>query len=478
MLRRKPAAMLPLLLAAGLLLTAGAAQAAAPRLERAPCHGDFGVDSTRVECGVLSVEETRGSGNGRRVAVPVVIVKASQPRPGLPPVIFLHGGPGAGAVERAAGLLRSPLGRELVGVEQDWVIFDQRGGGLSSPALDCGEVAMNDAGPLTPAAVDALAACAVRHRAAGVDLTRYNAVEGAHDIQDLRTALGYARFDVFGGSYGTRIAFTLMRVRPEGLRAAVLDSVWPPEARWADGGPRLVADAVDQVLDRCELDRTCIARFPRLRAEVDALARRFLAGPVMVKERRYTAEDLGGFLMDAAYFDAAALPRDLAKLAAGDMAPLDAHRRDRSPYLEAQHLTHLCKEEFPFETREAVARNAGDDPIARLSVGSFQRYFDVCRAFPVGTADPQEGEPLSSTVPTLFLSPDIDPGTPPAVARAAAARFSRGQIVIAPNTTHGVTSRRACGRALARAFLRDPTARLDTACLNDPEHASLRFDLD
>lgn len=470
--------MLRLLLASllGLLaLSAGCAQAAPVGFRSTPCGETFADVAARTVCGIMTVEETRGSKNGRTVELPVVIVKASAPKAGLPPVIFLHGGPGGGVVDDVPQTLGRPMG-ELVGVDQDWVFFDQRGGGRSKPVLDCGEVALNDAGPLSPEAAEALEACAARHAAAGVDLSRYNAVEVVRDIQELRKALGYERFDIFGVSYGTRIGLALMRHAPDGLRAAVLDSVWPPEADWAAGGPKLVSDAIGVVLDRCAADPACRAKRPTLRAEVEAMARRW-AQPQTIGGKTYRPEDLGAFLMDAAYFDAEGLPRDLAKLARGDMAPLDAHIAERSGYDEAQHLTHLCKEEFPFEERATVARNAGDDPIARLTVASFERYFDVCRSYRVGAPDPVEAQAVSSDVPTLMLAAEIDPGCPPGIARATAARFAKGQLAIVPNTTHGVSYGSRCARGLVRAFLADPGRKLDMACVSGPEHARLEFDL-
>ena len=52
---------------------------------------------------------------------------------------------------------------------------------------------------------------------------------------------------------------------------------------------------------------------------------------------------------------------------------------------------------------------------------------------------------------------------------AAAKRFVHGQFVMIPNTTHGVYRTSPCARRLVRAFLADPTAKLDTACVGtDP----------
>ena len=61
------------------------------------------------------------------------------------------------------------------------------------------------------------------------DLMAYNTASNAADINDLRLALGYDQVNLWGGSYGTRLALGVMRDYPEGLRSVVLDSVYPPD---------------------------------------------------------------------------------------------------------------------------------------------------------------------------------------------------------------------------------------------------------
>jgi len=459
---------------AGLALTAvllapAVAFAAPPEYRAAPCHGDYAGIAQTVTCGTLVIDETRGSNNGRRVALPVAVVKALKPRAGAVPVIYLHGGPGGGAIDGLPDALRATRGTELYGQDQDWVFFDQRGGILSTPSLDCGpSLPLNDAGPLSEAAARGLIACGARHAAAGVDLSAYNALEVARDVQDLRTALGLERFDLFGVSYGTRVAFSMLRAHAAGVRAVVLDSVWPPEATWAEGGPKNLADAAHLVLAQCAAARACRARFPHAATELAAFATRLLAGPVTVKDRTYTADDLGGFLMDRLYDGdgARSLPRDAHAFSRGDYSALDAQIANRSQYLEAQHLAFLCKEEFPFERRDHVADGIGSDAIGLVSVKGFQRYFDVCASFPVGAPDPMESQPVTSDLPTLFLSAQFDPGCPPPLAEAASKRFARSQFVLVPNTTHGVFRVSPCGRQMIRAFLSDPTHPVDRACLS------------
>ena len=466
-------------LAAGTWLAATSAQAAAPKFTPGPCAGDYTGVANTIECGTLTVDETRGGPGARRVALPVTIVKASAPKPGAVPVIFLHGGPGGGVVETIARSLRGVSGRELIAVDQDWIYFDQRGGGLSQPSLDCGRVALTDAGPLSDAAGRQLAACAQRLQASGVDLSRYNAEEVVKDIQDLRQTLGLKQVDLLGVSYGTRIALAVIKHDPRGVRAVVLDSPWTPEAKWAEGGPEMVSDAVKEIFKRCAADAACNAKYPHPGADLDAVASKLLSGPQTIGGRVYAADDLGGYLMDAAYSgpDARALPATVAKFAAGDMTALAEQMAGRSGYSEAQHLTHLCKEEFPFESEARMRASAQRDPVSRLLEASMGRYFSVCKAYPVGAPDPVEAQPVSSAIPTLFLAAEIDPGCPPAVAKAAVGRFAKGQLSIIPNTTHGVSRGSACARKMIRAFLADPSARIDESCLH-PEHDRFVFNLD
>jgi pimeloyl-ACP methyl ester carboxylesterase len=460
---------IPLLLALASMLSVAPATRAAPAEYRpTPCTGDFAAVAQQISCGLLLVDETRGSGNGRRVSIPVAVVRALHPRAGSLPVVFLHGGPGDEVISGLPDLLRSERWKQFVAQDQDWIFLDQRGGGLSAPLLDCGSrLLLNDAGPLSPFAAGTLIACGARHVAAGVDLSAYNAIATAADLQDLLQLLHLRQVDLFGVSYGSRVAFTVMRLHPELVRAAVLDSVWPPEALWAEGGPKMIADAVHLLFGRCAADRACHAAFADPERDLRTLASRLLAGPLTTGGKTYTADDLGGFLMDTLYSaeGARALPRDVRAFARGDLRALDEMKETSDTYFELQHLTHLCKEEFPFERRDHVADGVEGDPIGLVSVQSFQRYFDVCASLPVGAPEPAEGQPVGSKVPTLFLSAELDPGCPPALARAAASRFENSQFVQFPNTTHGLSRVSACARGMIQAFLRDPSQPVDRSCV-------------
>lgn len=447
------------------MAASSSAEAAAPEYHPAACHTAF--EGRQVDCGTLVVDESRGQPASRRVEIPVAIVRASAPKPGLPPVVYLHGGPGGSALAGLPTRLKSAVGRELIAIDQDWIFLDQRGAGMGKPALDCPGAQLTDAGP--PSAEDAakINACLRAFADQGINLSRYNAVEVARDVEDLRQVLKLPKIDLFGGSYGTRIEAAIQTHAPHGVRVVVQDSPWPPEGGWAAGTPEQVSAAVAIVLKKCAAQPECAARYPDVGARFAETARRWLAGPQTVGGKTYTHEDLAAFLMEATYSNAGVrrLPANLARISAGDLSPVDEVMAERTYYDEGQHMAHLCREELPFESPQRVRAGAGDDPIAQLLVTSLNRLFDVCRGLGVAPAAALENQPVKTPIPTLFLAAEIDPGCPPHLTEAAARGYSASQVVVVANATHGVTGNNACARAMARGFFADPIRPLDRSCL-------------
>ena len=451
--------------ALALAVLGGTAHAAAPAFKRSACAADYKDAGLKVECGTLIVDETRGDPKSRRISVAVAVVRASEPKAGLPPVVYLHGGPGGSALGGLPRMLKSKASREFVAVDQDWIFIDQRGGGQSRPNLDCPGTNLTDAGPPTDSDAQGVVACLKAFQAKGVDLSRYNAVEVANDVQDLRKVLKLKQIDLFGGSYGTRIEAAIQTHAPQGVRAVVQDSPWPPEADWTVGGPAMVSTSIDIVMKKCAVVAECAQRYPDLKTRLAAVAERWLAAPQTIGGKTYTADDLGGYLMDASYFTAGVLPRDLWKIIEGDLSPVQEFVESRDYYSEGQFMTHLCKEEIPFESRAAVADGTQNDPVARLMVVSMQRIHDVCKAIDVGPISKVEQAPVKTAIPTLFLAAEIDPGCPPELTRAASKGYQGSQVVIVTNATHGVSRSSPCVRKMIRAFFQDPTKPVDRGCL-------------
>jgi pimeloyl-ACP methyl ester carboxylesterase len=47
-------------------------------------------------------------------------------------------------------------------------------------------------------------------------------------VRTITKALGYQTYNLYGISYGTKLALETMRVAPDGIRSVVIDGVAPP----------------------------------------------------------------------------------------------------------------------------------------------------------------------------------------------------------------------------------------------------------
>ncbi|WP_443750462.1 alpha/beta hydrolase [Asticcacaulis solisilvae] len=446
-----------------------------PGFAAAACAESFAGLPNKVDCGTMTVEETRGANNGRLVSFPVVIVHATNTRPKADPVIYLHGGPGGGIIHGLADRLRA--GKVPLTPDRDWIFFDQRGTGQSTPLLDCGTAPLSDAGVTSDEGVGILKACGEKFTAAGIDLSQYNSAVIVKDIRDLRAALHITTYNLFGVSYGTRVAMAVMQHDPKDLRAAVLDSVWPPEASATGPLPGLVSREVRQVLTLCAADTACNAAYPDLERRFDKRLTAWLKAPVVKDGKTYTADGVAAYLLDAIYGtdSARALPGSIDALVKGDYRGLDQFMVEQSGYVEGQFFTHMCKEEFPFEQPSAVETGLDEaDPIAQATARDVRRFFPVCEGFKVGAPDPVENQPLTSDVPALLLTADIDAGCPAELSDAAVKRLSHGAHYTFANRTHGVSRQSPCAQAMVKQFLATADAHVDAACLPG-DHPKFEF---
>ncbi len=417
----------------------------------------------KIECGTMVVEETRGANNGKTVELPVVIVRSTDPNKKPDPVIYLHGGPGGGMVDGVPFRLRRPGGMGIT--NRDLIFFDQRGTGKSNPSFDCGEAPLSDAGITSDEGVKILSDCMAGWQAKGYDLTQYNSATIARDIRDLRTALGVKTYNLYGGSYGTRVAMAVMQHDPADLRAVVLSSTWPPEANATQPLPGYVSREVRQVLGYCARDAVCNGKYPDLEKRFDVFLGHWLTNPVTQNGKTYTAEEMGAFLLDEIYSDqgARSLPTTIDTVMQGHYDRMDDFIKTQAGYTEGQFFTTLCNEEFPFEDVNAV-KDDPNDPIATAVAHDTRRFFAVCKSFNPGKPDPVENQPLTSDIPTLMLSSDIDAGCPAELSDAAVKRLSHGKNYFFPNRMH-TQQGSDCARKMAAQFIETADPNVDSTCI-------------
>src|SRR5579859_3189448 len=219
-----------------------------------------------VECGRLTVAENRKAATPAErgsLSLAVGVFKARTPIPTAVPLRFLYGGPGEAALDEIAILWPefAPLAEQ-----RDLVVLDQRGTGRSKPLLSCGGVPPSDAA-LTPDGLDFLRRCRDDLATKVVSLSDFDTASNAADVDELRQALGYATWDLFGVSYGTRLALTVARDFPAGTRSIAIDSVLPLQVDpFAEQGTN-ANRTFELIFDGCAAQPSCASAFPSLRQD-------------------------------------------------------------------------------------------------------------------------------------------------------------------------------------------------------------------
>ncbi len=462
------------------LLAAGPAAGATPTppaaLGLAPCEIEhpLKLQVTAAECGVLAVPENPAAPGGRQIGLRVVRVPAVNRRKRPDAVFVLAGGPGQAASSFYASVAQA-FGR--IRRDRDLILVDQRGTGGSNPLTCPGdEDALYQAAASEVAALTQRCLAEVRTKA---DPAFYTTSLAVADLERVRTALGYAQIDLYGVSYGTRVAQQYLRRYPARVRALIHDGVVPPTLAL---GPDVALDAeraVEAILTRCSQTPACAARFPKIHEDYGRVRAALAAQAVPVNlpdpasgapvHVDFDRDALGSVLRLSGYSAdyAALLPLLLAGAAQGDYPPLAAQflvlRRSFESIALGMHNSVVCAEDVPFWKDADIDRAA----IARTFIGTAQieALAQLCQLWPHGPVDADLHAPLASDVPALLLSGGDDPVTPPLYATLAAKGLSRSLNLTLPGLGHGMLTAPCMDRVLGR-FLEAATVQgLDVTCL-------------
>ncbi len=461
------------------------AQDNAPQTESTSCWFELGEgleEGKNVDCGYLIVPEDRSNPSSQTIKLAYAVLHASAAEVKPDPVIYLSGGPGGNAVAE----LNAWVGTSYF-EDRDLILLDQRGTGYSEPTLNCPESEQGEE--------NATQICHDRLVGEGVDLQAYNSVQNAADVADLRVALGYDEWNLFGISYGTRLALTVLRDHPEGVRSVVIDSVYPPEiSSWEEYGAN-TADVFQRLFEACANNADCSAAYPDLETTFYDTVGKLNAEPASysgtaksgdAEEKTMTGSEYIDRLFQVLYVSTSipSIPMVITEVANGNYAALDTLEagdagepaRRQAPDSDADisdsegmNLSVDCQEEVSFNDEAKAISNVPADPplLHDNSVTTIQSTFSDCQTWGVKAADELETQPVVSDIPTLVVAGEFDPITPAKWAESAASHLSNSTFFMFPGGGHGVIDLDECTQSIMLAFLEDPTAKPDGTCVAD-----------
>jgi pimeloyl-ACP methyl ester carboxylesterase len=481
----------------------GAARSALTLAARLDLHDEIGPTGATIRLGTFEVPENRGGDETSRSAEPSqgaasqtvsaksnsairrlkldVVVLSAKKRPARPdPVFAFAGGPGqnvAGHVDR--------WDSSWINADRDIVLVSQRGTGGDN-RLTC-ELAGSDdnlQGYFERMFDETVFRACLDELSKRFDLTQYSTNSAVDDVDELRLALGYGRINLIGGSYGSRAELVFMRRHPDAVRCAIMNSVAPIAFRNPLYHSRAAQDALDAIFAASAADPDCHAAFGDLTAKFKQIVERFEQGPVPATVRhpetgaaqtvRLSFEAFGESLRVAMYYDHRDVPLMIQRAWEGNFdllaqRGLEGNRGLRQELAFGMLLCVTCTED--------LARIRPDE-IESATRGTFLRDFRVrsqmqmCRFWPKSDLEPNFGEAVSASIPTLLLSGSLDPVTPPKWGQEAARHLSNATHVVAPGS-HGVGGE--CIDSIVRSFLENPEQALDTRCVTELTRTSFRL---
>ena len=231
------------------------------------------IEGKTVFCGSIEVPEDHAKPDGKKIPLKFSILKSRSLYPEPDPLIYLQGGPGGTAISQIPLYAKT---FEDFRKTRDVVFWDQRSAGLSGQSVKCFNALAANAAiiarkqdtstDISGANKDSntVADCLREVEAAGIDIAKYNTTENAKDVRSISKALGYDSYNLYGISYGTKLALETMRVAPEGLRSVIIDGVAPSWMPLYDSLTLKRSEPIEHVVEQCKADATCNATFPDL----------------------------------------------------------------------------------------------------------------------------------------------------------------------------------------------------------------------
>ncbi|MEM7097155.1 MAG: alpha/beta hydrolase [Pseudomonadota bacterium] len=445
-------------------------------LEFKPCSltGSGGNGNLAAQCATWARPLNYAQPDGDQIELFVTKLASTALEPATDAFTIINGGPGGSSIDLLVDLAQII---RLFTSERDVIVIDQRGTGRSSPLL-CDNITDSVDDFTTEETLQLTQKCleVLSH-----DPRYFTTTVAIQDLEALRQALGYEALSLYGVSYGTRVAQQYMREFPQQTRAVVIDGVVPPTQILGTEIAIHSQEALISAFTRCAESTACAAAFPDLEADFSTLQDTLRNNPVPLTlnhpvtgqptEIELSYAHLMAYIRFALYapemtsliplvITQAAKEQNYLPIAANALRLI--HNVTESINY-GMHNAVMCTEDVPFFTEATIDKERMQ--ASYIGMEMFDTLGAMCDVWPPGELHPDMKASLVSDVPTLILSGEHDPITPPTWGEAVKPGLKNSIHIIAPGQGHG-TIARGCIPTLIKEFIEqpDPNA-LDTSCV-------------
>ena len=441
---------------------------------------DWLPTSEDIRAGAILVPENHKAPEGKQIKITYIVLKAKDSSSTESPMILFTGGPGGNSLSK--GMI-GYISSQAMLQDRDIILFDQRGIGYSSalPDMSFGafDIMAKDADEQEELVLtkDLIQEYKKKCAEQGRSPEYYNTFQNAKDVGMLFKHLGYEKYNLLGGSYGTRIGRVVEDMFPEYIHSAVLDSPAPLSGDFLLNRLDSYSLALGRIFEHCEKDNACQKQYPKLKDDYFTAISLLQKTPLTVTMNDSIAVTING--QDGIYLMRRLLYQNNAREKAPELikAFIEGKGQVIDEVLQFEYaltggvnLTMLLSvekyENFnPDNTAELIAEEYKKYPLIPLKLGFFDAFYQAGMNWHTSSLPMEDRKFQDSDVPTLLFVNRFDPVTPPKNGLLFKKNLSNGTLLILDEGGHG-GGNDDCKNQVINDFMKDPNSELDTSCLN------------
>ena len=449
----------------------------------------FGETSAppRTECYYMHVPEDHAQKTGKVIAFPVVVFRSNSIFSTKSPVLHLGaGGPGAPMYLDSIESIKTvwEYHNELsINQGRDLFVIDPRGTGLSKPLLTCDTFVENE----TKRLKDNLSfteqwnevnkdyfECMAKFKRQGVNLSTYNSLSIANDIEMMRIAGNIDEWVLIGVSYAATYAQIIATQYPESVESMVLDSATFPNLKPHDNYLNKTMAIYLALYNHCSLTSDCTTPPENIENRIWSLHKALNLNPirleidhpynnnkidVLLNGERFISALLHGTYGEKIFYDLRNIIPQLERRRALTITPYlkkhIAYLLDLT-YGDVSAANHYCYEIKPYTDFESMRIQADKLPKGYLRDTALlsMDFPDLCSEMPISAGDPIVSMATKTDIPTLFLHGELDTITPLSDVIEQRKLFTKNCLVTY-KLSHDVLSNNKYAERTAAKFIRN-----------------------
>jgi pimeloyl-ACP methyl ester carboxylesterase len=441
---------------------------------------DWLPNSEEFKAGAILVPENHDNPDGKKIQITYIVIKAKDTLSKEFPMIFFSGGPGGNTL--GPGMIQF-LKEHPLRNNRDIILFDQRGIGYSSAMPDMSFDAFNimaeDANEEKELAltVNMISKYKKMCEEQGISPEYYNTIQNAKDVGMLFSHLGYEKYNLFGGSYGTRIARVVQDIFPDYIHSSILDSPSPLSGDFLVNRLDSYSLALGRIFEFCDNDPNCKTEYPSLKEDYFKAISLLEEKPLKTSLNdsinvTINAQD-GIYLLRRLLYQSNSrekAPELIKAFAEGSGDIINQVLGFEYQLTGGLNLTMLLSvenfENFnPANTPEVILENYKKYPLIPVKLGFFDAFYIAGANWHSNNLTLEDRKFQDSDVPTLIFVNRFDPVTPPKNGVLFQENLTNGTLLILDEGGHG-GGNQECKDKVMISFMNNPNVKPDVSCLN------------